>query len=205
MKKINLGYLFFLIIFFIIVGIVTKYNSVYSVKNNLSFPKCSNLSYKKSLNLHPDKFKSIKLNLKILDYRRWSEILFEEEVQAKITQLKFNSDYKVYSNRKRAKALFEVETSEGLKCSLLASIRPHGDLQDHRSSNSLPSLNVNITDGHLFGIVKFILFKPITRTYDNEIFATTLLSELNFLAPRSANFTVTHNDRLYKFIFGKEY
>ena len=70
--------------------------------------------------------------------------------------MKFNSDYKVYSNRKRAKALFEVEMPGGLKCSLLASIRPHGDLKDHRSSNSLPSLNVNITDGHLFGIVKFI-------------------------------------------------
>ena len=63
--------------------------------------------------------------------RRWNQILFEEEVQAKATQLKFNSDYKVYSNRKRAKALFEVEMPGGLKCSLLASIRPHGDLKDH--------------------------------------------------------------------------
>ncbi len=201
MKKINLGHLFFFIILCIIVGIATKYNSIYSAKNDLSFPKCSNLSYKKSLNLHPDKFKSTKLNLKILDNRRWNQILFEEEVQAKATQLKFNSDYKVYSNRKRAKALFEVEMPGGLKCSLLASIRPHGDLKDHRSSNSLPSLNVNITDGHLFGIVKFILFKPYTRTYDNEIFVTTLLRELNLLAPRSANFTVTNNNRKYKFIF----
>ena len=115
MKKINLGHLFFFIILCIIVGIVTKYNSIYSVKNDLSFPKCSNLSYKKSLNLHPDKFKSTKLNLKILDNRRWNQILFEEEVQAKATQLKFNSDYKVYSNRKRAKALFEVEMPGGLK------------------------------------------------------------------------------------------
>ncbi len=201
MKKIYFSYFFLTIIFLLITTITIKFDSKLSVKNNINHEKCSELNYQKSINLHPNKFKSIKLNLRIPDYREWSQLLLEEEIQAKASQLKFKSNYKVYSNRKRVDAIFEVEINSELKCSLLARIRPHGDLEDHRSTNSLPSLNVNITDGHLFGIVKFILFKPNTRNYDNEILASTLLKEINFLAPRTANFNVTHNQKTYKFIF----
>lgn len=201
MKKIYFSYFFFIIIFLIITNITLKFDTDLSIKNNINYKKCSDLDYKKSINLHPDKFRSIKLNLRILDYREWSQLLFEEEIQAKASQLKFKSNYKVYSNRKRVDAIFEIEIDSKTKCSLLARIRPHGDLEDHRSNNSLPSLNVNITDGHLFGIVKFILFKPETRNFDNEILAATILKEVNFLAPRTANFKVTHNKKIHKFIF----
>ena len=170
MKKKILSYFFFTVIFLIIALITFNFDKDLSKNKNLSYKKCSDLNYKESLYLHPDNFKSIKLNMKILDYREWSQILFEEEVLAKTTQLKFSSNIKAYSNRKRVKAVFEVYVDSKIKCSLLANIRPHGDLEDHRSSNSLPSLNVNITDGHLFGVVKFILFKPNTRNYDNEQF-----------------------------------
>ena len=201
MKKKIFSYFFFIFIFLIIAFITFKFDKDILKNNNLTYKKCSDLNYKESLHLHPDNFKSIKLNMKILDYREWSQILFEEEVLAKAAQLKFSSDIKVYSNRKRVKAIFEVNIDSKIKCSLLANIRPHGDLEDHRSSSSLPSLNVNITDGHLFGIVKFILFKPKTRNYDNEILASTLLKELNFLAPRTANFDISHNKKIFKFIF----
>ena len=56
---------------------------------------------------------------------------------------------------------------------------------NHRSED-FPNLKFNLVDGHIFGIVKFILFKPITRGYDNEDISTTILSELNFLSPRTA-------------------
>ena len=69
------------------------------------------------------------------------------------------------------------------KCYLNAKIRPHGDLSDHRSEDFLPSLNVNLSEGNLFGITKFILFRPITRRYESEIFGANLLRELNFLSP----------------------
>ena len=49
--------------------------------------------------------------------------------------------------------------------------------------------------------MKFILFKPITRGYDNEVISTTILSELNFLSPRTANAQVTYNNVTKNFIF----
>ena len=201
MKKIFFSYFFLIILLSSIAIIVFKFNPDFSKNNNLNSVKCSDLNYEESLNIHPNKFKSIKLNLKILDQRKWSQLLLEDEIQAKATQLKFSSSNTVYTNRKRVKASIEVNINTNFKCTLLANIRPHGDLKDHRSSNGLPSININVTDGHLFGIVKFILFKPNTRNYDNEIFATTLLKELNFLAPRTANFEITYNKNSYKYIF----
>ena len=52
---------------------------------------------------------------------------------------------------------------------------------DHRRGSGLPSLNVNLTDGHIFGVVKFILFRPVTRNYNYEIFTANLMRELGFL------------------------
>ena len=83
MKKIYFSYFFFIIIFLIITNITLKFDTDLSIKSNINYKKCSDLDYKKSINLHPDKFRSIKLNLRILDYREWSQLLFEEEIQAK--------------------------------------------------------------------------------------------------------------------------
>ena len=84
---------------------------------------------------------------------------------------------------------------------------PHGDLGDHhvgkdsRFIYELPSIKVNLLDGHIFGIVKFRLFKPRTREHGNEIFATTLLQELNMLAPRTSFVSVQYDNNNYDFIF----
>ena len=63
-----------------------------------------------------------------------------------------------------------IDLENQSKCYVNTKVRPHGDLSDHRSEDFLPSLNINLVDGHIFGIVKFILFKPITRGYDNELY-----------------------------------
>ena len=72
---------------------------------------------------------------------------------------------------------------------------------DHRRGSGLPSLNVNITDGHIFGIVKFVLFRPSTRNYNNEIFTANLMRELGYLSPRTASVNVGYNNLNNKFIF----
>ena len=127
--------------------------------------------------------------------------MLEEEIIAKKNQLENNSDYKFYQTRKRVDAKIIIDLENQSKCYVNAKVRPHGDLSDHRSEDFLPSLNINLVDGHIFGIVKFILFKPITRGYDNEVISTTILSELNFLSPRTANAQVTYNNVTKNFIF----
>ena len=73
---------------------------------------------------------------------------------------------------------------------------------DQRDGSLLPSLNVNLDKGHIFGITKFILFLPKTRNGDNEIFATTLFKELGILSPRSLYLNVKYgNYSPKKFIF----
>ena len=67
-----------------------------------------------------------------------------------------------------------------LKCKINARIRDHGDLLDQRDGTLLPSLNIHLTNGHIFGITKFILFLPHARNGANEIFATELLDQLEF-------------------------
>ena len=51
---------------------------------------------------------------------------------------------------------------------------------DQRDGTLLPSLNIHLTNGHIFGITKFILFLPHARNGANEIFATELLDQLEF-------------------------
>ncbi len=201
MVKRIVSYFFLFLLFSIILKIVFDQNKIIKKTKINSIPKCNELNYSESLQLHPNEFKKINLEIIISDNRRWKTLLLEEEILAKKNQIKFNSDYKFYETRKRVDARIVVGLDKQKKCFIKAKIRPHGDLADHRSENFLPSLNVNLVDGHIFGIVKFILFKPITRGYDNEVIATTLLNEINFLSPRTANVQVTYNDKSKKFIF----
>ena len=53
----------------------------------------------------------------------------------------------------------------------------------------------------MFGITKFILFRPVTRKYESEIFGANLLRELNFLSPRTMMVDVKYNNVRRKFIF----
>ena len=48
-----------------------------------------------------------------------------------------------------------ILSKDGLVCKLKARIRAHGDMHDHRDGAGLPSLNVNLVEGHIFGITKF--------------------------------------------------
>ena len=181
--KYSKTYYFIGLFFFLLLIINYNYN-IDGLKSN-KVKLCSKLNYKDSLNLHPDNFRKINLKLNMVDERKWRRILFESEITARQNSQGAYDNANFYSKSRRADASIEVNIKPGLKCVLLAEIRPHGDLRDHRQGSGLPSLNVKLKDGHLFGIVHFILFRPVSRGYDNEIFATTFLRELNLLAPRS--------------------
>ena len=55
-------------------------------------------------------------------------------------------------------------------------------------------MRVNLIDGNILHRSQFILLLPETRNGDNEVFMTTLLKELNFLAPLTFPITVKVND-----------
>jgi len=183
-------FFFFLLIF--------NYSSKLTDSRSEGIKLCSKLNYKDSLKLHPNNFGKFDLTLNILDERKWRTIVFEDEIN-RVQNKQGNSS--IYTNRRRADASVEINIKPNFKCIVLADIRPHGDLSDHRRGSGLPSLNVKLKDGHIFGIVHFILLRPNTRSYDNEIFVTTFLRELNLLAPRSSNVKVSYGSLKSDFIF----
>ena len=66
----------------------------------------------------------------------------------------------------------------------------------------LPSMQVYLKEGHIYGIVKFLLLRPETRvSLDNEIFAAYMTNKMGFLSPRTAKITVKHNEKNTDFIF----
>ena len=66
-----------------------------------------------------------------------------------------------------------INFKDNLECKFKAKVRLHGDAKDHLQNTSdgqpYASLHVNGWD-NIDSIVKFILFIPETRNYDNKIF-----------------------------------
>jgi len=197
-KKFFSYSLFVGIIFFYSFFII--YNAGVADSYNNKIKLCSSLNYQESLYLHPSNFGKFDLALTIHNERKWRKIAIKEEIKRKKIYEEEGRHY-FYLNRERVKASFVLNVDKKLKCKVLAKIRIHGDLKDHRRGSGLPSINVNLTDGHIFGVVDFILFRPATRNYDNEIFTTTLLRELGFLAPRTSKVNIGYNNLNSKFTF----
>lgn len=154
---------------------------------------CNNLDYEQSQFIHPLNFKKFNIDLKIHEIRKWFRINLEDGVKSK----KIGS----FTNRKRVMGTMTFEIDKNIKCYLNVSIRAHGDQRDHRQGRGLPSLNVKILNGHIFGIVDFILLRPEVRKYNNEVFATALLQEIGLLAPRTTSINLSYELIEQKYIF----
>ena len=63
------------------------------------------------------------------------------------------------------------------------------------------SLRVNLQEGNIKNVTKFILLRPKSRNSDNEIFISTLLSHLGFLSPKSFYINVKIHGKIIKYIF----
>ena len=140
------------------------------VFTNLANANCTN-----TLKLTQSNIKNIEVDF--IKYRKWIKNL---------TRILVKPNNSVELRKKRFKANIIFELNNGLKCSLPASVRAHGDLQDHQeliNGNPISSLNINLKRGNIDNITKFILFIPKSRRFDNEIFIATLLKELNYLSP----------------------
>ena len=187
-----------------LISIIILANSIYSVSSNFdqsrNVKKCSLLNYEESKLLHPKNFTSLNLEIEFDKIRNWRK----ENISAlaKAEQNKKESGYfrRFYSDRKRIDAKIILKLNNELSCSIKARVRSHGDLEDHQST-FLPSLNVNLTDGHIYGITKFKLFIPETRRRDNELFAANFFKEIGMLSPRTSKALVKFFDKEKIFIF----
>tara|TARA_B100001063_G_C16773836_1_gene563582 strand:- start:1900 stop:4146 length:2247 start_codon:yes stop_codon:yes gene_type:complete len=137
------------------------------------------------------------ISIDIDDQRKWFKNIFKAIIWHGInTPKKF---------RKNFKAKIKVNFKENLECVFKAKVRIHGDGKDHiqttKNGEPYASLHVRLIDENIDSIIKFILFIPLTRNYDNEVFTSTLFKELGFLAPRTKYINTYINGVNVKYIF----
>ncbi len=177
-----------------------KYFLIEKNLENLEIKNCSKLNYEESLYLHPKNFSSIRMEIKFDSIKQWRRNNLRSLAKAEENKKESGNFRRFYTDRKRIDGGVIFKFNEKLECVLKARIRAHGDLEDHVSS-SLPSLNVNLKEGHVFGITKFKLFIPKTRRFDNELIAANLFKELGLLSPRTARAKVEFYNKNLDFIF----
>ncbi|MDB3888596.1 hypothetical protein N9341_03555 [Candidatus Pelagibacter sp.] len=173
-----------------------KINSLKNVK------KCNKLNYEKNQLNKIDNFSNFEVDLIIENERKWKKIILN-------THLSGYEDRSFTYDAKYSDAKIILKNKFGLRCSMKAKIKPHGDLLDHYRDfgpgydpiYALPSLKVKLNDGNIFGIVEFRLLVPKTRQNGNEIFVTTLFQKLGFYAPRTTYVNLNYNNKKYKFLF----
>ncbi len=190
MKKI-FGFFFssLLIIFFI--KLLDLNNQI--AEKKLKILNCNELSFAQSLLLNSENFKSFNGELVIDEWRKWQILNIKDAINYK----KFNQ----FTNRKRSKGKLYISGNNIPNCFFDISLRAHGDQKDHREGDYLPSMQIKIKNGNIFGITDFLLLRPKQRGGYNEIFVTALFREIGLLAPRSSMINITFNTGNYKFIF----
>ena len=73
--------------------------------------------------------------------------------------------------KKKFDAKILVQFDNNLKCIFLGRVRQHGDMRDHielKENKIFQSLDVELKNGHINGIVKFKLFLKHTRNHEEE-------------------------------------
>ena len=163
---------------------------------------CKDLSYEKNLFLHPKNFSSnLSLGIAFKSERSWKKNLLNNLIKSEENKKDSDGWRNFSSKSKRYPGTVFLEIPKKFKCKINASIRDHGDLLDQRDGTILPSLNIHLDNGHIFGITKFILFLPHARNGANEIFATELFHSIGLLSPRSMFIDVKYGKSKKRFIF----
>jgi hypothetical protein len=131
---------------------------------------------------------------------------FYTDIGKKLINSNKNINY-VSKNKWRDSEIL-VNYRNNKNCILQAKIRPHGDTSWHTTiidGFPISSMRVDVKDqDNINNIKRFILFIPKGRNGDNEVFVTTLLSELGYLAPRTLKVKLYINDKEYDFIFQED-
>ena len=154
---------------------------------------CNKLNYEQSLFFNSKNFKSFKANLEIDEWKKWQVISIKDLINYE--------KYNQFTNRKRVSGKLFIYSKNQKKCFFKIRLRAHGDQKDHRDGDYLPSLQVQIIKGNIFGITNFLLLRPTQRGYSNEIFASHLLRTIGLMAPRTTMVDIEFLSGEYKFVF----
>jgi len=111
--------------------------------------------------------------------------------QIKLTSQKENLNSKVINSTKKRWVSSEIILDNNSTNKVKVKI--HGDWNDHISF-PYSSLRVKTKKNYFYQLKEFILFKPVTRNYNAEIFSTILLQNMGFLAPYTKEITLKIND-----------
>ena len=195
----SLGSILFLIISIILFNKYFVKQSYYnSHKENIR--NCNKLNFEELEKINNANFSKLYFQLKFLNERKWKKGLLQSHVKSYENEKISYENLKIFPVSKRFKGVIEINYKE-IKCYLNAKIRAHGNFSDHRSGLDLPSLNINLSEGNIKGITKFLLLRPETRNFDNEIFNSLLFSELGFISPITFNTILNYNNKKFKVIF----
>ena len=144
-----------------------------------------------------DNSKIEKIEIKAHKYRKW--------IRNSINILTGNFRYIPEKFKKRFDASIVVKFENNLVCNFTGRMRHSGDEKDHiklLENSIIQSLDIHLSNGNIRGITKFKLFVPESRgVFEDEIFVTELLRELNYLAPRTSYVDVKINDVNTKMLF----
>lgn len=153
------------------------------------------------------------IEIKVNNNKQWNKNLFNLYIYFKNEQSK-SSDKNWYKNfrinnkyKKKYKSQLIVKFKDSNLCKFNANVKVTGDLWWHidwKNNGVVPSLQVEILDGHINNIVEFKLLLPEARYNDNEIFTTSLFSYLGFLSPKTFYQNVKINGKFIKYIFQED-
>ena len=89
-------------------------------------------------------------------------------------------------------------------CRYRGKVRQNGDWKDHIkliNGNLIQSLDIKLKTGNILNAVKFKLLIPETRNGLNEIFASTILKYLGFIAPETFEVNTSINGSNFLMLF----
>tara|TARA_Y100001980_G_C14554926_1_gene342410 strand:+ start:1169 stop:3457 length:2289 start_codon:yes stop_codon:yes gene_type:complete len=137
----------------------------------------------------------LKISLTIPDSRRWYTNIINGELN--------DGDRIAEEYKEQQYGYFNILNLKNKnECKIEANVRISGDAADHIDLENLTaSIDVDLLYDNLFGYTNFKLFLPESRYFENEIFVTSLLTDMGYLAPTSFFIDIDVNGHNTKYIF----
>lgn len=201
MKKLFLLVSLLLLLVCIVIFLNSHYNKISYIGQYYPKSLCNGSSISKEFSQIKENPLSIKIDLE--KDKKWYINIFLALDELRQGAKKIPLNFKNYN-----KANIKVSYPNDIICNFKAEIRINGSNFDHiKKSKTIEgwnfesSIRVKILNGHINGINIFKLMIPETKNYDNEIFTTSLLNSLDFIAPMTFYVDATINNHRSKMIF----
>jgi hypothetical protein len=161
--------------------------------------QCNKLNFDELNQLENQKLSNLNFQISFKNEKKWKKNFLKDHLESYKNKDLSSQGLRFYKVRKRQSGLLYLKTNK-INCYFEVSVRPHGNLLDHRTGN-MPSLNIKLKDGNIKGITNFLLLKPETRNGNNEIFNSILFKQSGFLAPLTFKTSLFYNEQKFDVLF----